>query len=65
MHTENDVLAVQPGRHYRGDKELGPVGVGPGIGHRKKAWLSVLQVKVLIWEQGRSYCRTKAEHRGH
>lgn len=33
MHTENDVLAIEPGSHHRGDEELGSVGVGPGIGH--------------------------------
>lgn len=33
MHTENDVLAVEPGSPHRGDEELGSVGVGSGIGH--------------------------------
>ena len=66
MHTENDVLAIEPGSHHRGDKELGAVGVGPGICHREKAGLSVLQLEVLIWDEaGKSHCRTKVEHRRH
>ena len=60
MHTENDVLVIEPGSHHRREEELGSVGVGPGIGHREKARLSVLQVEVLIWEGGKSYCRTKS-----
>jgi hypothetical protein len=52
MHTENDVLAIEPGSRHRGDEELGSVGVGPGIGHREKARLGVLQLEVLIWEEG-------------
>jgi hypothetical protein len=61
MHTENDVLVVEPGSHHRGDEELGSVGVAPGIGHRENASLSVLHVEVLIWEEGgKSYCRTES-----
>jgi hypothetical protein len=51
MHTENDMLAIEPGSHHGGDEELGSVGVGPGIGHREKANLFVLQIEVLIWER--------------
>jgi len=46
--TENDVLAIKPRSHHRGDEELGSVGVGPSIGHGQKARLSVLQLEVLI-----------------
>jgi len=42
------MLAIEPGSHHRGDEELGSVGVGPGIGHREKARLTVLQLEVLI-----------------
>jgi hypothetical protein len=52
MHTENDVLAIEPSSHHRGDKELGAVGVGPGIGHGKKARLMVFQLEVLVWQEG-------------
>ncbi len=58
VHTENDVLAIEPRGHHRGDEELGAVGVRPGIGHGKKAWLLVFQMEVFIWEEGgKSYCR--------
>jgi hypothetical protein len=33
MHTENDVLAIEPTSYHCGDEELGPVSVGPGIRH--------------------------------
>lgn len=50
--TENHVLAIEPAGHHRGDEELGSIGVGPGIGHREKARLGVLELEVLIWEVG-------------
>lgn len=64
MHTENNMLAIEPASHHRGDEELGTVGVGPGIGHREKASLCVFQLEILIWEGGgKSYCGTKVENK--
>lgn len=48
--AKDDVAAVQPGGDGSGDEELGTVGVGSGVGHRKKTLLGVLELEVLILE---------------
>ena len=50
--TENGVLAVKPGGHNGGDEELGPVGVGAGVGHGQEPGLVVLLDEVLVGELG-------------
>ena len=46
--AKDDVAAVEPGGGDGGDEELGPVGVGPGVGHREQARLGVVDLKVLV-----------------
>ena len=48
--TKHDVLAVEPGALYEGDKELAAIGVGTGIGHRQQVGLVMLELKVFISE---------------
>jgi hypothetical protein len=48
--TENDVAVVEPWGWLEGDKELGVVGVGAGVGHRQKVGLLVLEIEVLVVE---------------
>ena len=50
--TEDGVLAVKPGGHDGGDEELGPVGVGAGVGHGQEPGLGVLLDEVLVVELG-------------
>ena len=40
------MLAIQPRRRGQGDKELTPVGVGPGVGHAENASARVLQGRI-------------------
>ena len=47
---EHRVLVVQPRRGHHRHEELGPVGVGAGVGHGKDARAGVLQLEVLILE---------------
>jgi hypothetical protein len=35
---------------YSGDEELGAIGVGTGIGHRKETFFGMLQFEVFISE---------------
>jgi hypothetical protein len=48
--AENDVLAVEPRGLDGTDEELGSIGVGTSVGHRKSSGLGVLQLEVLISE---------------
>ena len=48
--AEDDVAPVQVRGVLRGDEELGPVGVGAGVGHREEPRLGVLQLEVLVLE---------------
>jgi len=50
--AEDNVSSVQPFRLGGADEKLGAVRVGAGIGHRKNARASVLQLEVLIPELG-------------
>jgi hypothetical protein len=42
------VLAIQPGRFGRAEKELRPVGVWACIGHAKNTGASVLELEIFI-----------------
>ena len=46
--TEDDVLAIEPGGHDGGDKELRAVRVRAGIGHGEEEWAVMLELEVLI-----------------
>ena len=46
--SEDDVLAIQPGGRDRANEELGPVGVGPCIGHGKDTGALVTETEVFI-----------------
>jgi len=48
--AENDVLAIEPGSRYGGDKELGSVRIRASVGHGQKARFIVPQGKVLVRE---------------
>ena len=48
MNTDHNMLPVQVGRGPEGNKELGPIGVGPGIGHGEHAGLIVLEHEGLV-----------------
>ena len=48
--AKDNVSPIQPARDNSRNKELGPIGVWPGIGHGKKTRLRVLERKVLIRE---------------
>lgn len=48
--TENAMLAVEPVANDGGDKELGTVGVGTGVGHGKQVRPVVAEDEVLISE---------------
>lgn len=48
--SEDDVPAVEPWSHHRGDKELGSVGIGAGISHGEDSRAGVLQDEVLVGE---------------
>jgi len=48
--SEDDVLAVEPGRLGGADEELGSVGVGSTVGHRQNPGLGVLQAEVFVSE---------------
>lgn len=40
---------THPGSPHGGDKELGAVGVGTGVGHREEAWAVVAKLEVLVY----------------
>ena len=44
------MFAVQPVSLDGCYEELGPVSVGPGVGHREETWGAVLHQEVLIVE---------------
>jgi len=46
------MFAVQPVSLDGCYEELGPVSVGPGVGHGEEAWRAVLHQEVLIVELG-------------
>lgn len=46
--SEDDVLAVQPGRRDRAQEELASVGVLASVGHGKHARPGVLELEVLV-----------------
>ena len=46
--SEHNMLLVKPAARHEGDEELGAVGVGASISHRKKVWLGVLHSEVLV-----------------
>lgn len=46
--AEHHVLPVQPCCFFGADEELGPVGVGAGVGHGQDAGAGVCQAEVLI-----------------
>ena len=48
--AKDAVLAVQPRGLGGADEELGAVGVGSSVGHRKDSRSSVLELKVLVSE---------------
>ena len=48
--AEDDVFAVEPVGLDGGYEELGPVGVGAGVGHGEEAGGAVLHQEVLIVE---------------
>jgi len=48
--AEDCVLAVEPRTGYEGDKELGAVGVGAGVGHGEQVGLVVAEQEVLVVE---------------
>lgn len=46
--AKDDMFSIKPRGDYRRDKELGPIGVGTGIGHGQEIWAGVLVLEVLI-----------------
>ena len=48
--TKYYVFVIQPFRFHRTNKELGPIGVGAGVGHGQRSRFRVFKLEVFVLE---------------